>query len=97
MGEGVSWARASYNAVMRVQSVSSPVRARAWQAAMAARSGYELGAPGDLERDVRLAQRPLGAHDALRQRRFRDEERPGDLVGREATQQAQGERHARLG
>ena len=36
IGEGVSWASASYSAVMRVQSVSSAVRARAWQAAIAA-------------------------------------------------------------
>src|SRR6267378_803688 len=35
-GDWVSWARASYSAVIRVQSVSSGVRARAWQAAMAA-------------------------------------------------------------
>ena len=35
-GDWVSWARASYSAVMRVQSVSAGVRARAWQAAIAA-------------------------------------------------------------
>src|SRR5207245_16779 len=124
---------------MRVQSVSSPVRARAWQAAMAAWSAYgpreparcsatsrphpyitgrgrvalveyevqhlehgrqpggQLDAAGDLERHARFAERPLGPDDALRDRRLRNEKRPGDLVGRETTQEAERKCHACLG
>ena len=46
---------------------------------------------------LRLGQRPLGAHDPLRDRRLRDEERARDLVGRQAAEQAQRQRDARLG
>ena len=35
----------------------------------------------------------LGAHQALRHRRLRDQEGAGDLVGGEAAQRAQGQRH----
>jgi hypothetical protein len=35
-GEGVTRASASYKAAIRIQSVPSAVRARAWQAAIAA-------------------------------------------------------------
>jgi hypothetical protein len=57
----------------------------------------ERRAPGRLERDLGLGERPLGAHDPLRDRRLRDEERARDLVGREAAEQAQRQRDARLG
>ena len=58
----------------------------------------ELGAARHLERDLRsVGQRPLGADDALRDRRLGDEERARDLVGRQAAEQAQRERDARLG
>ena len=57
----------------------------------------ELGAARDLERHVRLGQRPLGAHDALRDGRLRDEERARDLLGGQPAEQAQRERDARLG
>src|SRR4029079_8010811 len=49
-----------------------------------------------LERDARLGERPLRADDPLRDRRLRDEERAGDLLGRQAAEEAQRERHARL-
>ena len=45
----------------------------------------------------RLGERALGAHDALRDRRLRDEERARDLLGREAAEQPQRQRDARLG
>ena len=47
--------------------------------------------------NARLGERPLGAHDALRDRRLRDEERARDLVGGQAAEQAQRQRDARLG
>ena len=52
---------------------------------------------GHLERDARLGERALGADDPLRDRRLRDEERARDLLGRQAAEQAQRERDARLG
>ena len=57
----------------------------------------ERVAARDLEGHARLGERPLGPHDALRDRRLRDEERARDLLGRQAAEQAQRERDARLG
>ena len=57
----------------------------------------ELGAAGHFERDLLLGEGPLGADDPLRDGRLGDEERARDLVGRQAAEQAQRERHARLG
>ncbi len=50
-----------------------------------------------LEGHLRLGERPLGPDDALRHRRLRDQERPGDLLGGQAAEQAKRERHPRLG
>jgi hypothetical protein len=50
-----------------------------------------------LERDLVLAERPLGPHDALRDRGLGLEERTRDLPGRQPAEQPQGERHPRLG
>ena len=44
-----------------------------------------------------FGQRPLGADDALGDGRLGDEERARNLVGRQAAEQAQRERDARLG
>ena len=55
-----------------------------------------LGAPGQLERHLGLRERSLGAHDSLRDRRLGHEESARDLVGREPSEHAQGERHPRL-
>ena len=41
-------------------------------------------------------QASLGPHDALGDRGLRDEKRPCDLVGGQAAEQAQSERHARF-
>src|SRR5207245_6640392 len=60
-------------------------------------TGGELGSPGHLEGHAGRRQRPLGPHDALRDRGLGDQEGPRDLVGREAAEQAQRESHARLG
>ena len=60
-------------------------------------AGGELGAARHLERDVLLGERPLGPDDALGDRRLRDEEGAGDLVGRQPAEQAQRERDPRLG
>src|SRR5213082_2856515 len=57
----------------------------------------ELSPAGDLERDARLAQGSLGADNALGDGRLGHEKRPGDLVGGKPAQEAQRERHARLG
>ena len=57
----------------------------------------QLGAGRSLEGHLRLGERPLGPDDALRHRRLRDQERPGDLLGGQAAEQAQRERHPRLG
>ena len=59
--------------------------------------GGALGPAGDLEGDVRLGEGPLGPDDALGDRRLRDEERARDLLGRQAAEQAERERDARLG
>ena len=59
--------------------------------------GGELGPARDLEGDARLGEGPLGADDALRDGRLRDEERARDLLGGQAAEQAQRERDARLG
>ena len=60
-------------------------------------AGGELGPAGDLEGDPLLREGPLRANDALRHRRLRDQERPGDLVGRQTAEQPQRERDAPLG
>src|SRR5439155_335531 len=60
-------------------------------------TGGELGAAGDLEGDALLGESPLGPDDALGDGRLRDEERPRDLLGRQTAEQAECERHARLG
>jgi hypothetical protein len=57
----------------------------------------QLGLAGHVERHAGLGQRALGPHDALCHRRLRHEECPRDLIGREATEQAQRQRDARLG
>ena len=44
-----------------------------------------------------FGERPLGADDALRDRRLGDEKRARDLVGRQAAEQPQRQRDARLG
>src|SRR5204863_4819202 len=60
-------------------------------------AGGELGAAGDLEGDALLGEGPLGPDDALGDGRLWDEVRSRDLVGRQTAQQAERERHARLG
>ena len=55
----------------------------------------ELGLARDAVGDVGGADLALGPHEALRHRRFGDEERPGDLLGLEAAEEAERER--RLG
>ncbi len=57
----------------------------------------ELCSPGNLERYVFLGERPLGPHDPLGDRRLGGQKRPGDLFGRQATNQSERERQARLG
>lgn len=57
----------------------------------------ELGVTRDPVGDARVADLALGAHEALRHRRLLDEERAGDLGGREPTHHAQRERDARRG
>ena len=57
----------------------------------------ELVALGDLEGHARLRQCALRAHDPLRDRRLRDQVGAGDLPGRQAGEQAQGERDPRVG
>ena len=47
--------------------------------------------PRDLEGDTSLGQGPLGAHDPLRDRGLGHEESAGDLLGRQAAEQAQRE------
>ena len=59
--------------------------------------GRQLLAARHLERHLGLGERPLGAHDPLRQRRLRHEEGAGDLLGGEPAEQAKGERDPRLG
>src|SRR6266581_2103771 len=57
----------------------------------------ELVLARDLEGDARLGKRALRADDALGDGRLGDEEGARDLVGRQAAEQAQRERGARLG
>ena len=59
-------------------------------------SRRELGPARDFERDLLFGERPLGPDDSLRDRRFGHEERARDLVGREAAENAEGQRDARL-
>jgi hypothetical protein len=56
----------------------------------------ELVAAGDLERHAGLAQRALGAHDALRDGPLGDEERARDLRRRQPADEPQGQGDARL-
>ena len=51
----------------------------------------------NLERHILLAQGPFGADDPLGDGRLGDQESTSDLVGRQASKQAQRERDARLG
>ena len=55
-----------------------------------------LALAGERERHARLADRLLGAADALRHRAFRHQERAGDLGGGEAADGAQRERDRRV-
>ena len=57
----------------------------------------QLVAARHLERHLRLGERALGADDALRDRRLGDQERSRDLVGRQAAEQSQRQRDARVG
>jgi hypothetical protein len=57
----------------------------------------QLGRGRQHERDALAGQGALGADDPLRDGRLRDQERPGDLLGGQAAEQAQRERHPRLG
>ena len=57
----------------------------------------KLGPARYLEGDALLGQRALGADDALGDGRLRDQEGAGDLVGRQAADQAQRERDAGFG
>ena len=56
----------------------------------------ELRPARDLEGNLLLRERPLGADDALRDRRFRNEERSRDLVGCQAAKQPQRQRDLRF-
>jgi hypothetical protein len=60
-------------------------------------TGGELGAAGNFEEDMGLGEGALGADDALGDGRGGDEEGPRDLLGRQAAEQPQRERDARLG
>ena len=51
----------------------------------------------NLERHPRLGQSSFGADDPLRDRGFRNEKRPRDLVRRQAAQQAKRESNASFG
>src|SRR5439155_1081349 len=57
----------------------------------------ELVLARHLKGDARLGERALRADDALGDRRLRNEKGARDLVGREAAEQTQRERGARLG
>jgi hypothetical protein len=57
----------------------------------------ELFVARHFEPHTRLAQRTFGAHDALRDGRFRNQKRARDLLGGETAEQAQRQRDARLG
>ena len=56
-----------------------------------------ISAARDLEWNMRLGERSLGAHDPLRDGCFRYNERARDLVGGETAEQTQGERDAGFG
>ena len=58
---------------------------------------FEFGPARHLEGDARLGEGALGADDALRDGRLRDEEGARDLAGRQPPEQAERERDARLG
>ena len=60
-------------------------------------AGGELGAAGNFEGHVRLGEGPLGPHDPLRDGGLRDEECARDLLGRQASEQAERQGNARLG
>ena len=49
------------------------------------------------QRNGRVADLPLRPHQPLRERRLRDEKSPGDLRRRQTAEQAQRQRHLRLG
>ena len=57
----------------------------------------ELHAARYLEHSAFVRESPLGAHDSLRDGRFRREEGSRDLLRREPAQQPEGERDPRLG
>jgi hypothetical protein len=57
---------------------------------------HAVGAARHLERHARFGQRPLGAHDSLRDRRLAGQESARDLVGRKSAQEAQRQRDPRL-
>ena len=57
----------------------------------------KVGPRGHLVRDTRVADLPLGADDALCDRRRPGQEGPGDLLGREIADLAQGERDLCVG
>ena len=59
--------------------------------------GGAFGLARNLEGNARLGERPLGADNALGDGRLRHQERPGDLLGGQAAEQAQRERNALLG
>jgi hypothetical protein len=60
-------------------------------------TGGELGSTRHFEGRARLGERPSGAHDALGHRRLRNEERPRDLLDRQAAEQTQRERNPAFG
>ena len=57
----------------------------------------KLGSARHCKGHVRRRERPLGAHDALLNRCLRHEKRARDFFRRQSTQQAERQRHARLG
>src|SRR5262249_5427826 len=61
------------------------------------KTGAEICRTRNFERDMSVRERPLGPDDSLGDGRFRDEEGPCDLVGRQTSEQAQRERHSRFG
>lgn len=60
-------------------------------------TGGKLGASRDLEGNALFGKRALGAHDALRDGRFRHKKRARDLCRCQTSEQAQSERNSRLG
>ena len=59
-------------------------------------AGLKIGALGDLERDMGLRERPLGAHDPLADRRIRDKEGSSDLTGAKPANEAQRQGDPRI-